>query len=62
MRVTLEAARKNAKLTQEEVASKIGVCAKTISHWETGKHKIKADALAVLAGIYNASTDDIILP
>lgn len=57
MQITLEAARKNAKLTQEEVANKIGVCTKTISHWETGKHKIKADALAVLAGIYNVKTD-----
>lgn len=62
MQVTLCAARKNAKLTQKEVAKIIGVSSKTISGWETGKHKLKVDALIAMADLYNAPIDDIILP
>lgn len=62
MQVTLCAARKNANLTQSEVGKIIGVSAKTISGWETGKHKIKVDALIAMAALYNAPIDDIILP
>ena len=34
---TIKALRENKKLTQTELAEKIGVCSKTVSKWETAK-------------------------
>ena len=34
---TIKALRESKKLTQAEVAEKIGVSSKTVSKWETGK-------------------------
>lgn len=37
--------REELKLTQETVAEKIGVSAMGLSHWETGRRKIKISDL-----------------
>ena len=47
----LKEARKNARLTQKEIASIIGVNQNTYSYWENGKTKGKGDSPQIT--IYN---------
>lgn len=59
LRISLESARKNAKMTQKEVAKKLHVSNKTIGHWENGKTKPSFSTLRVLADLYNIPIDNI---
>ena len=59
MRITLEAARVNAKLKQTEAAELIGVRKETLSSWERGKTFPKADKIPVICATYKCSIDDI---
>lgn len=60
--ITLEAARVNAKLTQVELADKMGVSRQTVIDWESGKREMKTAYLYMFCGITGFSEDDIILP
>lgn len=60
MRITLEAARINAKLKQSEAAKKIGVSKKTIGSWESGKTVPKIDKVPIICEVYGRSYDEII--
>ena len=51
--------RKQSKLTQVELADKIGYSAKTVSRWETGDVIPDIDTLEVLSNIYNISIKDL---
>lgn len=62
LKITLQAARVNAGMTQRQVAKELGVVNKTISNWESGKSIIKAFQLMSLCQLYNVSVDNIILP
>lgn len=62
LQISLEAARVNAKLTQDDVAKKVGKSRQTIALWEAGKVKIDRANLYMLADIYGVSIDDIFLP
>lgn len=62
MKVSLAAARVNAKLTQDQVASTIHKNKQTIVNWENGKTKIDPANFIVLCRLYKADEDDIILP
>ena len=48
----LAAARKDAKLTQDEVAASIGCMQRTVSQWETGGTRIKAADAAIVLDLY----------
>lgn len=51
----LKELRKEKKLTQEELASEIGVNEKTISRWENGESTIKSDKAQALADYFGVS-------
>lgn len=62
MKITLAAARVNVKMTQEEVAKKIGKTRQTINKWEKGKNKIDKANFEALCSLYKLEIDDISLP
>jgi DNA-binding XRE family transcriptional regulator len=45
------------RLTQTELAKKVGVTSQSISQWETGQSACPAKRLIALAKIFNCSTD-----
>ncbi|MBO4127852.1 helix-turn-helix transcriptional regulator [Streptococcus suis] len=47
--------RKNARLTQQELADKLGVMRKTVSNWETGSCLISPKHANSLATFFNVS-------
>lgn len=61
-RITLEAARVNAGLTQAELAEKMGVSRATVINWESGKSEMKTAYVYMFCGITGFSEDDILLP
>ena len=52
--------RKKAKLTQPELAEKLGVTPKVISDYETDKANPPTDRLPVIANYFNISVDELI--
>lgn len=61
-KVTVEAARVNAGLTQSELAEKMGVSRSTVINWESGKTEMKTAYLYMFCGITGFTEDDILLP
>lgn len=61
-KITMEAARVNAGLTQAELAEKMGVSRATVIDWESGKREIKTAYLYMFCGLTGFSEDDILLP
>lgn len=59
MGMTLEAARINAKLTQEAAAQKIGVTRKTLGNWEKGLHFPTVPFIKKIESTYNVNYRDI---
>jgi len=53
----LRAARKAARLTMEQVATRLDISKGTIGHWETGRNGIGAAELALLARIYGVPVE-----
>ncbi len=51
--------REKANLTQEEVASKLGVGRTTVSMWESGMSMPRADLLPDLARLLSCRIDDL---
>lgn len=60
--ITMEAARVNTGLTQQELAKKMGVSRSTVIDWENGKRQIKPAYLFLFCKITGFAEDDIILP
>ena len=61
--ITMEAARVNAGLTQDQIASKMGISRSFYNNIETGKvAEIKPVYIYAFCQITGFSTDDIILP
>ena len=52
--------RKKAMLSQEELASKLGVSRQAVSKWETGESIPDMNNLAALAEIFDVSLDWLI--
>lgn len=61
-RISMAAARVNAKLTQEEVAAKMQVSKQTIVNWETGRVIPKPAQFKMYCDIVSAPEDIIFLP
>lgn len=61
-RVSMAAARVNAKLTQSDVAEKMHVSKQTIVNWENGKVIPGPAQFAMFCEICNAPKDAILLP
>lgn len=62
LKITLAAARVNARLTQAEVARNLKVSNKTINNWENGKTEPTYATLCMLASMYQVPIDAILLP
>ena len=52
--------RKENRLSQDELAEKLGVSRQSISLWETGQTQPTVDNIIALAKIFNVSTDAIL--
>lgn len=61
-KITLEAARVNAGLTQADLAEKMEVSRQSIIDWEKGKREMKTAYLYLFCRITGFSEDDILLP
>lgn len=59
-KMTLRAARVNAKLGQKEAAKMLGVGNKTLSNWENGVSMPKADKIDAICTLYCLPYDSII--
>ena len=57
--VTLEAARRNKKYTQEKAANLIGVSVSTIKNWEKGRTQPTQKKIEKLCEVYEVSYDTI---
>lgn len=62
LQISLEAARVNAKLRQEDAAKKLGITAKTLRNYEQGKTAIPGYLLKKASLLYGISIDNIRLP
>lgn len=56
----LKILRKEQKVGQKELAEKINVSAKTVSHWETGYTEPSINQLILLANFFEVSIDDMV--
>ena len=56
----LKIKREEAQLTQEEVASRIGVEQNTVSQWEKGVRIPRASNLIALAKLFNCTVDELL--
>ncbi|WP_251547914.1 helix-turn-helix transcriptional regulator [Limosilactobacillus caecicola] len=57
LKLTLEAARKNAGYSQAEAAAKLGVHPQTLAAWERDSSKLSYIEANKLSKLYNISTD-----
>lgn len=62
LRISLAAARVNAKMTQDEVAKKLRVNKNTIVAWEKGENEPKVTQAMALSELYGIPLDNIFLP
>lgn len=61
-KISLAAARVNAKKTQKDVAKEMKVSKNTINNWENGKVEMKPSQFKMYCEVVNAPEDAIILP
>ena len=59
LKITLEAARRNVKLTQKEAAKQLGISNKTLGNWENGVTSPDASMIAKICKLYGVSYDNI---
>lgn len=59
---TIQAWRKQRRITQRELAESVGVTTATVYNWERGKSEPKANQLRKLASSLGISMDDIDVP
>ncbi len=62
IRITLEAARVNAHLTQGEAAEKLGVTVQTILNWEKGRSEPTISQGRRIEEVYGIPIENIFLP
>ena len=54
--------RKKAKLSQEELAARVGVSRQAVSKWELGDATPELDKLVALAMAFGVTTDELLSP
>ena len=59
LKITLEAARRNVKLTQKEAAKRLGISNKTLGNWENGVTSPGAHMIAKICKLYGVAYDNI---
>lgn len=52
--------RTRAKLSQAELAARVGVTNKAVSKWEVGRAKPSTDTVRKLAALFNVSVDEML--
>lgn len=52
--------RKRAKLSQEELAARVGVSRQAVSKWELGEATPELDKLLALARVFGVTTDELL--
>ena len=62
MQISLAAARVNANMTQQQVATIMGKSKQTIINWEKGRSIPGVPEIEMMARLYNISQDCIFLP
>ncbi len=62
IKLTLEAARVNAGLSQTEAAELFGIDRSTLSMWETGARSISHVILCGMAYLYKVPVECLIMP
>ncbi len=62
MRISIAAARVNAKLSQKELAEKMEVSLSTVTNWESGKTEPSASQLRKISEISGVPMDFIFVP
>ena len=60
-RENLKEMRISAGLTQKQLAEKLGVLERTISHWESGKRECDFDTLIKISKYFGSTIDDLLL-
>ncbi len=60
LRISMEAARVNAKLTQDEAAKILHVTKQTLVNWEKGRTEPKTSQAVKMAEVYGVPYDNII--
>ena len=60
IKLTLPAARKNANMTQKDLASALGVSTTTVANWENGRTEPTISQAREIGVIVGLSIDDII--
>ena len=58
--IVLKELRKQKKLTQTELASKLNISQKSYSNWESGKAEPTLDNIIKLANILDTTTDELL--
>ena len=48
------------KLSQQELATKLGIDRSTVAKWETGNHSPRTDKLRQLAKVLNCSLEELL--
>lgn len=56
----LKELRKEKKLTQKELAAKIGIKQNSYSDWETGKNEPNLENIVKLAQLLDTTTDNLL--
>lgn len=59
VKMTLEAARRNVKLTQKEAAKRLGVSNNTLCNWEKGITFPDAQQIERICELYGVSYDNL---
>lgn len=60
LKESLKAMRIERSITQEQLAKKLNISLKTISHWETGYTEPSLTQLIAIADLYSVSLDELI--
>lgn len=62
IKISLAAARVNARLTQDDVSKALRISKKTLGNWENGTAEPSFASLLALANLYGIPVNNIFLP